>query len=71
MFSFIAVCLFVLIAVAVERFNNKDRPEYDSSQTNDIGQWVLLLHIRQDLKLVAFLLGGVILMLGIIADRLA
>jgi hypothetical protein len=32
--------------------------------------WHLVLHIRQDLKLIAFALGGVMVMLGIIADRI-
>jgi hypothetical protein len=32
--------------------------------------WLLVLHIRQDLKTVAFLLGGVMVLLGIIADRI-
>jgi hypothetical protein len=30
----------------------------------------LALHIRQDLRLVAYSLGGVIVMLGVVADRL-
>jgi hypothetical protein len=28
------------------------------------------LHARQDIKLVAFMLGAILLMLGIIADRI-
>lgn len=28
----------------------------------------LILHARQDLKFIAFLLGGVVVMLGIVAD---
>ena len=32
--------------------------------------WHLVLHIRQNLKLIAFALGGVMIMLGVIADRI-
>jgi hypothetical protein len=32
--------------------------------------WLLVLHVRQDLKLVAFALMGVLVMLGVIADRI-
>jgi hypothetical protein len=30
----------------------------------------LTLHMRQDLKLVAFLLAGIMVMLGVVADRI-
>jgi hypothetical protein len=29
-----------------------------------------MLHARQDLKLIVFLLGGIIVMLGVVADRI-
>jgi hypothetical protein len=45
--------------------NEQDRHLYDEE-----GTWLLVLHVRQDLKLITFLLGGVIVMLGVIADRM-
>jgi hypothetical protein len=36
---------------------------------DDRHEWLLLLHVREDLKLVAFLLGGIMILLGIIADQ--
>ena len=66
MFTIGAFFGVALIAWLVKR--NNDRDAYDSSR--DDGMWLLLLHVRQDLRLIAFLLGGVIIMLGIIADRL-
>jgi hypothetical protein len=36
---------------------------------DDRHEWLLLLHVREDLKLVAFLLCGIMILLGIIADQ--
>lgn len=66
MFTTGAVALTVLIAWFAQRKNEQDRSIYD--QTDDLRP--LLLHVRQDLKLVAFLLGGAVVMLGVVADRL-
>lgn len=66
MFTVGAIVLSLALAWAASRGNERDRPSYDRSPDN----WLLLLHIRQDLKLIAFLLFGVVVMLGIIADRL-
>lgn len=38
---------------------------YDEDQVREA-----IMHARQDLKLLAFLLGAVVIMLGIVADRL-
>jgi len=38
---------------------------------SDANLWELTLHIRQDLKLVAFLLAGILVMLGILGDILS
>jgi hypothetical protein len=69
-FTFGAVILVSAIAWYASRMNDRERPAYDRTPSQDAGLWVLLLHIRQDLKLVSFSLAGVIVMLGIIADRL-
>jgi hypothetical protein len=59
-----------LIAAAVlwNQLNNKTgRPAYESElPENRI--WILVLHIRQDLQFICYLLIGVIIMLGIIAE---
>ena len=67
MFTAIAMGLAGIIAWAASRGNNTDRSEYERTRPD---LWSITLHIRQDLKLVAFLLLGVIIMLGIVADRI-
>lgn len=69
MFTVAAIALVILLAWLVGRRNEKDRPGYDSAPS-DLREWLLLLHIRQDLKLIAFLLGGILIALGVIADRI-
>ncbi len=66
MFTIAAVILITAAAWLANRDNSKERGGYEHSQDN----WVLLLHLRQDMKLVAFLLGAAIIMLGIVADRI-
>jgi hypothetical protein len=63
---------FLLIAVLcwlANRANDKDRPTYNEQMDDDEPNW-LLLHIRQDIKLVAFMLAGIIIMVGLVADRI-
>lgn len=69
MFTVAAFILMTLVAWLARRTNEKDRAAYDAAAP-DMKHWVLLLHLRQDMKLVAFLLGAVIVMLGVVADRL-
>jgi len=69
MFTTIAFVMACLIAWYVGRANEKDRRIYDQTAPH-LRDWLLLLHIRQDLKLIAFLLGGIIVMLGVVADRI-
>lgn len=64
MFTVIGFILVVGIGWYAGWANDKDYSRYSDGK-----QWLLLLHIRQDLKLAAFLLGGIIVMLGIVADR--
>jgi hypothetical protein len=67
MFTVGAFFLLALITWYGNHENEKDRPSYDRAP-DDIR--LLALHTRQDIKLIAFLLGGIIVMLGIIADRI-
>ena len=69
MFTTIAFLLVALLAWMGSRGNNKDREAYEQSRGTE-GIWLLTLHIRQDLKLATFFLGGVIVMLGVVADRM-
>lgn len=68
MFTIGAFIAIAAIGWYVDRANIKDRGIValltdDEMRTN-------ILHARQDLKLIAFLLFAVLVMLGIIADRL-
>lgn len=67
-FSLGAIALVIFIAWYSNRGNNNERSTYETHR-DDQNFW-LLLHIRQDIKLVAAMLGGVIVMLGIVADRI-
>jgi hypothetical protein len=69
-FTLGACVLLALVAWYANRTNEKDRSAYDRAGTGEDGVWHLVLHIRQDLKLIAFSLAAIIVMLGIIADRL-
>jgi hypothetical protein len=69
MFTAGALFLLALLAWLAMKANEKDRPMYDVALDSD-RIWLLVLHIRGDLKLVAFLLAGVMVLLGIIADRI-
>lgn len=56
------------------RANDADRRIYDDLRHSDESRWLMILHIRQDLALIAFLLGtiltAILVMMGIIADGL-
>ena len=67
MFTVGAFALIALIAWRASYANDKDRPQYDNALDDSR---ILALHTRQDIKAIVFMLGGVILMLGIIADRI-
>jgi hypothetical protein len=51
------------------RANDRDRATYDRLDDVEAAR-LLLLHTRQDMKLVVFVLLAILIMLGIIADRL-
>ena len=67
MFTIGAFLATILLAWYVDRKNEQDRAIYDSA-ASDVRVWLLVLAIRQDLKLIAFFLAAVIVMLGVIAD---
>ena len=70
MFTVGAIVLVFFISKAANKGNDVDRKNYDYMTSPDDRLWLLALHTRQDLKLVAFLLMGVIFVLGVVADRL-
>lgn len=64
------IAAIILIAIAIlgaQRGNNADRRDYDRQADNRL----LLLHIRQDLKLIAFLLVAIAILIGLSADGAA
>jgi hypothetical protein len=65
MFTLIALLLGALCAWYAGRMNENDRRAM-SRADKDLPP--LILHMRQEVKLICFLLMGVIVMLGIIAD---
>lgn len=69
LFTGVAVILVGLIVWHSHRENAGERPDY-SRPDRDENRFGLLLHLRQDAKLIVYLLAGVIVMLGIVADRL-
>jgi hypothetical protein len=71
MYTGIAIALTLGLAFLGDRANRADRKFYDVVRSDDQRLLELALHIRQDLKLIVFLLAGVILMAGVIADKLA
>jgi hypothetical protein len=65
--------MVALVGRRGERANDEDRRDYDR-MSGEERRYRLLLHIRQDVKLIAFALFGIMIMLGvmlgIIADRI-
>jgi len=68
MFTLLAIGLVGLLLFSANKMNQQDRPMYSEAEAED-RTWPLVLHIRQDLKLIAGLMCGVLIMLGILADR--
>jgi hypothetical protein len=68
MFTALAIVLIVAIGWYVERANVHERSIVATLSDNEVR--TAILHGRQELKLVAFLLGGILIMLGLIADRI-
>jgi hypothetical protein len=59
-FTLIAIGILLVVFAVVERRQKRDTEEPDLN----------ILHARQDLRLIAYLLFGVVIMLGLIADRI-
>jgi hypothetical protein len=68
MFSAVAIALIIGAGWLANRTHAKDRQNVALLSDDEVRTAVL--HARQDVKLLCFLLSGVIIMLGIIADRL-
>jgi hypothetical protein len=68
MFTVGACFLVALLVWLAKRTNEKDRQDYERNAPDDLSRWLLMLHIRQDLRVMAFLLGGIMVLLGILAD---
>jgi hypothetical protein len=68
MFTRLALAIGFAIAFQVDRWNAADRNRVEIVTDDEVR--TSILHGRQDLKLIAFLLGAILFMLGIIADRL-
>ena len=68
MLTLLAIGLVVVLIFLAKRMNEQDRPIYTEDEQTD-RTWRLVLHVRQDIKLITFLLGGAIVLLGIIADK--
>lgn len=67
MFFAIAIAFIVGAIWIASRGNESDRAQYDSEGDN---LRLLVLHVRQDLKLISYLLIAIIAMLGVVAERL-
>jgi hypothetical protein len=65
----ISFVMLALIAWIAHNGNKTDRRFYDVGSDHNIRE--VTVHIRQDLKLVAFLLAGILVMLGILGDTLS
>ena len=57
-------------AMDVEMTNSWNANVDIFNSTGDDRNWLLLLHARQELKTIVFLLVGVIVMLGVVAGRI-
>ena len=68
MFTTISFAMLAFIAWIAHSGNKTERRFDDAGSDHDIRD--VTLHIRQDLKLVAFLLAGILVMLGILGDIL-
>jgi predicted histidine transporter YuiF (NhaC family) len=68
MFTFASFVMIAAIGWSVGRENVKDRSNI--AHLNDVEVRSAVLQARQDIKLVAVMLAGILVMLGIIADRL-
>jgi hypothetical protein len=60
----------IIVGLLVNWSKGKDRATYDRLNDEQVRR-TLLLHTRRDVKLIAFLLFAILIMLGIIADRIS
>lgn len=67
MFTAIAAGLLIFVTWQSTRGNDNERKTYDNLPAAD-RDWLVRLHVRQDLKLIALTLSAILVMLGVIAD---
>lgn len=72
MFSFsytlVAMAAVVVIAISSDRWNRRERRNVSLFDDDQVRQSVMFA--REDLRLIALLLAGILVALGLIADRL-
>ena len=68
MFTATGIVLLLAFSFLAAWANEKDRAGY-GRLTDEEARKTLLLHISRDLQLIVYLLCGIIVMLGIVADR--
>ncbi len=67
MFTIAAFFVIAAIGWYVGRLNIKDRSIITTLTDDEVR--TAILHARQDIKLIVFILGAILVMLGVIADR--
>jgi hypothetical protein len=67
MFTIVSFVMIAAVGWYVQRENVKDRANIAVLTDDEVRSAVL--HARQDIKLIAIMLAGILIMLGIIADR--
>jgi hypothetical protein len=70
MFVLLAIGLIIGLMWYADRTNGRDRKTDYDRLTEAERMAALALHSRQDLKTIAFLLAGIMVLLGVIADRM-
>jgi hypothetical protein len=70
LFTIAAVVLVILILRAVGKYNVADRNIYERCSSDEERLWLVVLHIRQDLKIIVFFLSAIIVALGVVVDRI-
>lgn len=68
MFSGLAIILIFGAGLLANMTHAKDRKNITLLDDDEVR--TAILHARQDIKLICFMLAGIIIMLGIIADRI-
>lgn len=68
MYALAAIALIVLLALAADRANRDDQEVFYKDAYED-KKLLVLVHIRQDIKLLCHLVGGLIFLVGLVATK--